>query len=102
VQEFEEELAAAEVKEEGGAEGGADAAGLGHKTKIFSCSANMSFENSKYSVPQEHQPDENNFEKIIYDSFAMPWCWAGAMNSSLDFRELMFFKANKSLIVIET
>jgi hypothetical protein len=33
VQEFEEELAAAEVKEEGGAEGGADAAGLGVETK---------------------------------------------------------------------
>jgi hypothetical protein len=29
VQEFEEDLAAAEVKEEGGAEGGADAVGLG-------------------------------------------------------------------------
>jgi hypothetical protein len=35
VQEFEEELAAAEVKEEGGAEGGADAAGLGHGTKQY-------------------------------------------------------------------
>jgi hypothetical protein len=35
VQEFEEDLAAAEVKEEGGAEGGADAAGLGHKTKQY-------------------------------------------------------------------
>ncbi len=35
VQEFEEDLAAAEVKEEGGAEGGADAAGLGVGTKQY-------------------------------------------------------------------
>ncbi len=35
MQEFEEELAAAEVKEEGGAEGGADAAGLGVETKQY-------------------------------------------------------------------
>jgi hypothetical protein len=35
VQEFEEDLAAAEVKEEGGAEGGADAAGLGVETKQY-------------------------------------------------------------------
>jgi hypothetical protein len=35
VQEFDEELAAAEVKEEGGAEGGADAAGLGVETKQY-------------------------------------------------------------------
>ncbi len=65
VQEFEEDLAAAEVKEEGGAEGGADAAGLGVGTKTFSCSANMSYKNSKYFVPQEHQPDGNNVRKNL-------------------------------------
>jgi hypothetical protein len=80
-------------------------AGLGIGTKIFRATPNMSYENSKYFVPQEHQPDgnyvrKNKFMKVLHaqDTIIamLATSWQLSRKNSVTFRDIFFNQGCKN------